>query len=183
MSRRFRPLRWILPFALLGATTAASAQDTHRMSISLLGGVGGSGDADPGSGFGNTAIQAGFTLVVEPQTAVGIRIGRLELGDGERFENLTNAELEYAQIGGEYRFNEGYYESGLYLGLGGYRIQGDRLGGGDSSETALGGELGLLGDFALTRNWVIRVEVSGHYVLFDDARLFAMAQAGIAFRF
>jgi hypothetical protein len=137
----------------------------------------------PGSGFGNTAFQAGFTLVTEPQTAVGFRVGRLDLSGEERFGELTDAELDYAQVGGEYRFSEGYYESGLYLGLGGYRLRGDRPGERDSSETALGGMLGLLGDFALTRNLAIRVEVSGHYVLFDDARIFAMAQAGLAVRF
>jgi hypothetical protein len=153
------------------------------MTVSLLGGIGGSGDADPGSGFGNPAFQAGFSLVTEPQTAVGVRLGRLDLSSEERFGELRDAQLDYGQIGGEYRFHEGYYDSGIYLGLGGYRLRGDRADGRESSETALGGELGLLGDFALTRNLAVRVELSGHYVLFDDARLFAMAQAGLALRF
>jgi hypothetical protein len=176
-------LRWTLPLLLLCAASAARAQDNHSMAVTLLGGVGGSSDADPGSGFGNRAFQLGFNLVTEPQTAVGVRLGRLDLSDEERFGALADAQLDYLQVGGEYRFHEGYYESGIYLGLGGYRLRGDRADGSDASETALGGELGLLGDFSLTRNLALRVELSGHYVLFDDARMFAMAQAGLAFRF
>ncbi len=183
MSRRLRALRWILLLLFFCGASVLSAQETYTMTVSLLGGVGGSGDADPGSGFGNTAFQAGFALVTEPQTAVGVRLGRLDLSGEERFGELAEAQVDYAQIGGEYRFHEGYYDSGIYLGLGGYRLRGDRPDGREASETALGGELGLLGDFALTRNLAVRVEVSGHYVLFDDARMFAMAQAGLALRF
>ena len=187
MSSRFRSLRWTLPvlalMALSALSSAARAQDNYTMAVTLLGGVGGSGDADPGSGFGNTAYQLGFTLATEPQTAVGFRLGRLDLKDEERFGELAAAQVDYAQVGGEYRFHEGYYESGIYLGLGGYRLRGDRTDGSSSSETALGGELALLGDFSLTRRLAIRVEIAGHYVLFDDAHLFATAQAGLAVRF
>jgi hypothetical protein len=177
-------LTWTLSIVcLIAASSAARAQENYTMAVTLLGGVGGANDAEPGSGFGNTAYQVGFSLVTESQTAVGVRLGRLDLSNEDRFGKLTDAQIDYAQIGGEYRFHEGYYESGIYLGLGGYRLRGDRVTGGDSSETALGGELGLLGDFALTRRLAVRVEISGHYVLFDDARMFAMAQAGLAVRF
>jgi hypothetical protein len=169
--------------AALALSPAARAQDTYTMSVTLLGGVGGSSDAEPGSGFGNTAYQLGFNLATEPQTAIGVRLGRLDLNHEERFGALSEAQMDYAQVGGEYRFHEGYYESGIYLGLGGYRLRGDRADGSSSSETALGGELGLLGDFALTRRLAVRVEIAGHYVLFDDARIFAIAQAGLAVRF
>jgi hypothetical protein len=177
-------LTWPLAIVcLIAAAPAVRAQDGYTMAVTLLGGVGGANDAEPGSGFGNPAYQVGFSLVTEPQTAVGVRLGRLDLSNEDRFGALSDAQIDYAQVGGEYHFHEGYYESGIYLGLGGYRLRGDRANGDQASETALGGELGLLGDFSLTRNLAIRVEVSGHYVLFDDAHLFAMAQAGLAVRF
>jgi hypothetical protein len=157
--------------------------DPHSMVITVLGGIGGSQDAEPGSGFGNNAVQLGFTLVTEPQTGIDFRIGRLDLSNEDEFGVLHDAELDYLQVGGEYLFNEGYYQSGVYLGLGGYRLDGTLADGTDESETALGGALILLGDFTLTRIIALRVELSGHYVLLDDARLFAMAQAGLALRF
>jgi hypothetical protein len=172
----------MLPLAVLAVATSARAQDPYSMTVTLLGGVGGSEDAEPGAGFGNQAFQLGFSLVTEPQTAVGGRLGRIDLDD-ETLGSWSAATLDYAQVGGEYHFHEGWYESGIYLGLGGYRLRGELPDGRDDSQTALGGELALLGDFTLTRVLAVRVEIGGHYVLFDDARLFATAQAGLALRF
>ncbi len=153
------------------------------MVFTVLGGVGGSQDVEPGDGFGNEVFQLGFTLVTEPQTGIDFRVGQMDLSGEEEFGRLHDAELTYLQVGGHYMFNEGYYDSGIYLGLGGYQLEGGLADGTDESETALGGALYLLGDFTITRHIAMRVEISGHYVLFDDASLFAMAQAGLAVRF
>jgi hypothetical protein len=117
LSRALRRSLWILPLVWLSAPALSSAQDAHTMVVTLLGGVGGSQDVEPGSGFGNPSVQLGFALVTEPQTAIGLRVGRLDLSGEERFGALTDAE-PIGRRWGEYRFHEGYYESGIYLGLG-----------------------------------------------------------------
>ena len=73
-----------------------------------------------------------------------------------------NADLTYATVGGEYLFNEGYYTSGVYLGLGWYGLDGGELAESDS-EGSIGLALGLTGDFAITKRFSILVELSGHY--------------------
>ena len=178
--------RTLLPCLLLAALcgpAAALAQDYYTMSLSLMGGLGGSQDAEPGDSFGNTALQAEFSVLTMPQTRVGVRVGKLDLDDEERFGSLSDAQLDYANIGGEYRYNHGYYESGIYLALGGYRLSGDDAFGRDTDETSLGLALGVTGDFFLNRHLAVRVELSGHYADLEEARLYGIGHAGLSLRF
>lgn len=182
-----RALGFLSAVALLLVSVApavADPGDHSSFNLNLIGGVGGSPDVEEGDGFRNTGYQVGFSLVREPGTLVGIRVGKLDLDDKGRFANLSETELTYAVAGGEYLFNEGYYVSGVFLGLGAYRLDGQRIGlGGDSEETAIGGTLGLSGEFAMTRSLAIRIEVSGHYTDLEAAQLFGMAHAGLSLHF
>jgi hypothetical protein len=160
---------------------AGHAVESYTFTVGLLGGVGGSHDVDPGDGFGNRALQASFSLVREPGVHLGLRLGRLSMDD-ERFGSFFDAEVEYATIAGEYRAREDFYESGLFLGLGAYRLQGTRSGG-DDEETAVGATVGVSGEFAVSRRLSLLVELSGHWVDFDEAQLFGTGLAGIAVHF
>lgn len=170
--------------AALAFAAPAAAQELYTFTVGGFAGFGGSIDADVGDGLDDTGFQLGASMITEPRTRVALRAGRLGLADGDQFESLLDADLSYLTLAGEYRFVESYYSPWAYVGLGGYRLQGDDVfGGGDSEDTALGLAVGLTGEFALTRRLDFVVELSGHYADFDDASIFAMGHAGLAFHF
>jgi hypothetical protein len=172
-----------LLLALLFVPVAASAQENYNYSVGLLGGLGGSVDAEPGDNLTNTGYQLNLAMVTEPQTHLGIRVGKLKLDEDEVFNSLTGADLSYVTVGGEYRFRESFYESGIYLGLGGYRVQGTDFALQDQSETAVGLVIGVTGEFEINRWLGFLVELSGHYANLEDSQLFAMGHAGLTFHF
>lgn len=172
-----------LLLALLIAPAAASAQESYNYSVGILGGLGGSLDADPGDSLTNTGYQLNLSMVMEPQTHVGIRAGQLKLDEDEVFNSLTDADLSYVTVGGEYRFRESFYESGIYLALGGYRVEGTGLDLRDRSDTAIGLSIGVTGEFEINRWLGFLVELSGHYADLDESQLFGMGHAGLTFHF
>lgn len=174
-----------LAAALLAALDpgAAEAQETYTFSVGLFGGLGGSVDAEPGDEIDNTGFQLDLSMVIQPSNHLVLRLGKLDLDSAERFVDLSAAELTYATIGGEYRYRHSYYDSGIYLALGGYRLEGDDAAGGGEEETAIGLALGVTGEFPITRWLGFQVELSGHYVDFDRANLFAMGHAGVVVHF
>jgi hypothetical protein len=173
---------FLLVSVLLLSPASAGAQELYTYSIDLLGGIGGSVDVEPGDGFDNTGLQVNLSMVTEPGTHVGVRVGRLTLDSEDFFGSFQEAELSYLTLAGEYRFPQSYYESGLFIGLGGYRLEGTRFGEGDD-ETAPGLSLGVTGEFKLNRWLGLLVEFSGHYVDFDEAQLFGMAHGGLTVHF
>lgn len=182
MSRRLA-LAGVLALTL-SAAPAASAIEPYLFTVSGMLGFGGSHDAEPGDGFGNTAYQAGFSFVTETRTRVALRLGGMELGDGGDFGGLRDAGLTYATVSGEYRFPESYYDTWISFGLGAYQLDGDpRFAGVDDNETAVGLSVGVAGEFRIIRNLDLVVEVSGHYADFRDAQMFANALAGVAWHF
>ena len=148
-----KPNQWILVPSLAAlclalATPAAEAQERFAITIGAMGGLGGSVDADPGDSLTNTAYQLTAALIIEAKTLLVVRAGHLNLDDDPVFVSLTDAGLDYVNIGGEYRYDHAFYESGVYLGLGGYRLDGNPLDPGDSeTDTSFGVVLGLTGDF------------------------------------
>jgi hypothetical protein len=176
------PGRLVLILMLLLVPGAAGAQELYNFTAGVLGGIGGSTDVEPGDGFDNTGVQVNLTMVTAPRTHVGFRIGRLRLDEQELFGSLSDAELTYLTLAGEYRFQESYYESGIYLGLGGYRLEGTRFRE-DERDTSLGVVLGVDGEFKINRWLGVLVELSGHYVDFDEAQIFGMVHGGLAVHF
>lgn len=177
-----RLLRLGLLAALLLLPGAARAQELYTFTAGLMGGIGGSVDAEPGDDLGNTGFQLNLAMVTEPRTHVGFRLGQLALDSEDRFGSLTDAELSYVTVAGEYRFPQSYYESGLYLGLGGYRLEGNRGSRGEQ-DTALGLTLGVTGEFRVTPWLGVLIELSGHYADLDEAQFFGMGHGGVAIHF
>jgi hypothetical protein len=183
-----RSSRWtalaLLCAAGLAAGAPAAAQDDYLFRASLAAGLAGSLDSDSDDSLDNGAWQASFGMVTNDHTLVQVRAGRFDLDSDGDFEGLEGAELEFANVAGEYRFGQGYYDFGVFVGLGAYRLTGDLPASGEESETALGIALGLAGDFDLTRHLAVVVEASAHYATFDErSNLFALAVGGLAFRF
>lgn len=163
---------------------SAWAQDSYTFTLGALAGIGGSIDADPGDEVSNPSFQLMAALLTETKTHLVLRGGHVDLDSEEAFGNLTGAGLDYLTIAGEYRYDHHFYESGIYLGLGGYRLTGDLLATGrDGSETSFGVVLGLTGEFELTRRLGFVVDLAGHWANLDQAQIFVTGQAGVVFHF
>ncbi|HEY9420432.1 MAG TPA: hypothetical protein VIW92_03375 [Thermoanaerobaculia bacterium] len=162
---------------------AAGAQELYTFTVGVLGGIGGSFDAEPGDSLTNTGLQLNLGLVTESRTHLVLRLGQLALDEDEFFGSLQDADLTYATIAGEYRVSETFYDSGVYIGLGGYRLGGTSRFGGDEEDTSWGLSVGFTGELPITRWLGFQAELSGHYVDFDEAQIFGMAHAGLAFHF
>ena len=190
--------RTLLPLAALLLLLApgalhAQVQELYTFTVGALGGAGGSLDVDRGDALDNFGGQLNLGLVTEARTHLILRLGKLDLDTDEGFGSLDDeAELTYATIGGEYRWRETYYTSGIYLSLGGYQlegkqaqfsVEGDFFRFVEETDTAPGLALGVTGEFPLHRRVGLLVELSGHYVDFEDANVFAMGHAGIAVHF
>ena len=61
---------------------------------------------------------------------------------------------------------------GVYLGLGGYRLDGYDAAGERDDHSALGLAFGITGDYRLWRNLFLSAEITGHYVFLDRTNLF-----------
>jgi len=198
--------------AFLTAPAADAQLSSYNSVITLLGGVGGSLD-ESDSGLGNPTFQLGYSGVIDDNTLVSLRAGQMSFGSDKFVGAWFDSSLRYVTIAGEYRSRQGFYsgalvESGVYIGLGAYNLRGTALEeiekpevtvgllegeapepvepefeSVDSSETSIGFALGLVGDWEISRRWVFRFELSGHYALLDQAKLFAMAHAGFGIRF
>lgn len=176
-----------MALGLAAAAAPAPAQEPYTFTVSLLGGFGGSLDEND-AGYGNSSLQLGLGLVTERRAHLVGRIGSIDL-DGDRLGRLFDASLDYVTVAGEYRFDEGIYESGVYAGIGGYRLEGlvaappGLPGLVAEDETAIGLAFGATGEVRLTRIFALQAELGGHYLLSDFAEFFVQALAGVAVHF
>jgi len=168
---------------LLAAVLAGPvAAQEHLFRAALFTGLGGAFDAEPSDDLDHSSYQLGFSWTIEPDVLVGVRYGELGWDADEALGPRLGSDLQYLTAAGEYLFNEGYYRSGLYFGLGWYQLEEDAVAE-ISSDSAIGLVLGLTGDFRLTDRFSILVELSGHYTDLEDADILGMGHAGIAFHF
>jgi hypothetical protein len=180
---------WLAMLAVAGALTlpaGAMAQDLYSWSVGLLGGIGGSEDVSPGSrSFAHPSWQLEGQAVTDPSVFLGLRVGQLSLGGNTTlFGSRLGADLSYVTLAGQYTFQESYYDSGIYIGLGAYRLSGTDVSTGASSDTtAAGGVIGITGEFKATRRFAVIVELSAHYVDISGSHIFGLAQGGLAFHF
>ena len=181
MNRKLPIALCLLTAAVVLAPAGAAAQEDQPLEASVLFGVGGSFDQDQ-AGLGNSGYQIGLSLGVAERTKVGVRFGEIGYSQGDFISALSNPTFSYVTVGGEYTFSERYYESGIYLGLGGYRLEGN-LGGQSFSDTTLGVVLGVTGEFEITRRLGFVAEAAGHLADFGPARYFITFHGGLAYHF
>lgn len=179
----------VLAVVLSVSMAGAARAQVGSFAISGLVGAGGALD-ESGSGFGNLNWQLGFSNSIEDKTYFGIRLGGLDWGSAAEVDEFTGPSLLYLTLSGEYRetsgsFSGSFIDSGVFLGLGFYRIDGTLADGESASESGPGVGVGLSGDIPLNkkRTLALRIEFSGHYALLDAAQLFALAQIGMSYRF
>ncbi len=169
----------LLAFIVL-APSSGLAQSGYTYSIGLLGGLGGSADAEPDTGLDNLGWQARFSMELEVRTLFSVRAGQLQLAVDDVPGGLFDSDLSYVTLSGEYTFPAGFYESGVFIGLGAYDLSGD---GVLADESAIGLTVGTSGDFRITKRLSCLIELAGHYADLDYAQLFFMAHAGLSFHF
>jgi hypothetical protein len=175
--------RLLMGFSLLLLPAIGGAQELYTYTVGVLGGIGGSFDADPGGSFGNKGFQLNLGLVTEPYTHLVLRTGKLALDRDRLFGTLSGADMKYVTIGGEYRYSERFYESGVFAALGAYQLNGTQASGRDVRDQTWGVSVGFTGELPI-KPWLgVQAELSGHYVNFKEAQFFAMAHAGVVFHF
>lgn len=170
-----RPL--VLAAFVVALPAVGQAQELQFYRVGFVGGLS-SSDQDAGD-LDNSALQASFGFATGERSRLGVRVGRLGFGDDDVLNDVVDPDLTYVTVAGEVLFEETIYDSGIYLGLGGYRLQGDD--GARISE--LGVTLGYTGDFEITRHLSVALELAGHFADFADDKLFGQAMAGIALHF
>jgi hypothetical protein len=175
---------WLAALALALAAGPVQAVEPHLFSLGVLGGIGGPIDADsPDPGLSQRNFELQGSLFTEPRTLLVLRAGRLDFDDADRLGDVLSPQLDYVTISGEYRFYRDFYDSGIFIGLGGYRLRGDRAGGGKREQTAPGLTVGVTGEFEVTRWLGVLGEISGHWANLDESQIFATAQAGLVVKF
>jgi hypothetical protein len=171
----------ILAVALPGPAAAQSI-DLYTFSVTALGGLGGSLESDNG-GLGNSSYQLGFSTLIEDRTRFGVRVGKLEVEMGEETGLAPDGEFTYLTLAGEYRFTELSHDSGIFLGLGAYRFEGDTLALEPFEETNIGLTVGATGEFELADRWGLLLELNLHFLDFSQSRVMAHGLAGVAYHF
>ena len=168
-----------LGIVMLGALAApAAAVEPYLVSVGVLGGLGGPLDADePDPGLDHRSLQVDVGLLTEPRTLVMLRLGQLEID--EPLGALAEPTLDYVTLSGEYRFYKGWYDSGIFLGLGGYRLEGES----SDDETSIGLTAGVTGDLEVTRWLSVVAELSAHWADLESNQLWGMGHAGLAVKF
>jgi hypothetical protein len=164
------------------APAASLAQDHYTYTLSGLGGLGGSVDADDAS-LGNQSFGLGLSLLREDRVHIGLRLVQVDFDSQDQVGNWHDVSLEYLTAGGEYRFLESFYESGLFMGLGVYELEGRDADGLQQSETSVGFVLGVTGEFEINRRFGFLVEFMGHVTDLEESNIFATGHAGLAVHF
>lgn len=169
--------------ALLALPQSAEAQavsttNLNTYTVSLMGGLGGSIDEDE-SGYDNSALQLGLSVVTERSVKLGARVGTL--GSIERMGNLFDADVTYVTIAGEYVFGETGYQSGIFVGLGVYQVEGTRVFTREAVDTTTVGLTGgVTGEFDVSRRFGILAELGFHGLTQGEAEFFATGMVGLA---
>ena len=89
-------------------------------------------------------------------------------------------------LGVSYQFVEGFYTSGIFAGVGAYRIRPDLTTPEfapfvDARETALGLHVGVEGDFKIVKRLSLVGRITLHYIRSDTRRSLLSAAAGAVF--
>lgn len=167
----------LLALGLLLPAASSAQQHQFNYSVGLMGGVGGSPDAEPSIDLDNFGFEAFFSMETSIKTRFVVRVGQMGIeSDGA----VIDADLNYLTLSGEYEFTESGYEGGLFMGLGYYELDPTR---GIQDESAIGLTLGTTGDIRLTDRLSLLVQLSGHYADFDFAQFFLMGHVGVAYHF
>lgn len=182
--------KWVVALVLLATMTMlcapAMANESKNFTLGLAGMIGGPFDVDgEDPGFSQTGISARFSWRTQPRTMISVRAAQVDMS-GEILGNVFDPELTYVTVGGEYTFQEPYYVSSFYLGLGQYRLDGlvpSAAGLVQDDDNTIGVTLGTTADFSVTEAVSIFADLSLHYADLEPMQFFGFLHVGIAYHF
>lgn len=99
-----------------------------------------------------------------------------------------NVRIHYFDVAASYQFLEGDYTSGVFAGIGGYRVDPDSVASElesfrDPKETVVGFHVGIDGDLRVFSRLSIVGRLTFHKLFTSTNRSLLTANAGAAFRF
>lgn len=174
-----RPVTLLLVF-LAALAGPASAIEPTTWTVTLSGALGGTEDAEPSPGYGMNGFQIGFAMATDPGGRLGVRYGQLGLDDPTG--SWDQADMDWVTMGGEYWFGGDWFDSGIFLALGGYRLDGLQQGV-VADETTWGLSMGTTAEWRLSKNFSVNGELSGHWADFSDAQIFVLGTLGVGVHF
>lgn len=173
----------LLALAPMLAPAPADAQSLSTFQVTLSTGVGGAFDAEPDTDLDGTNLQLSVSMLTQARSLLTARVGSLELDGDLGFGTYAEADMTYLTIAGEYRSRGSYFDSGLFLGLGGYFVDGTRFGGLSDDEVKIGLTGGVTAEFPIHRRLSLHSELAAHFADFEDAQFFGTLNVGVTYRF
>jgi hypothetical protein len=177
MPQTYRRLLVLLALVLTLPGVSRAADLTFHTLTALVG-VGSSLDVDA-TDLEHKVLQAGYSFETGDNTRVGVRVGRYSFAKDMTLNGFRDPRLTYGTAAGELRFDEAVYDSGIYIGLGVYRMEGAV---GDH-EVEIGFTLGYNGEFEVSRHFSVALELAGHFADFPQHQSFAQLMGGLAWHF
>jgi len=141
------------------------------------------GGIDDSFSFSNTSVELYYKQPIDPNTSLRLKLGQMDgsvafpTGTNQRTDVKGQIQHVSGLVG--YEFDEPYGSTGFFGGLGMYR----QSASGFDSETAWGLQVGLNGDFPLTRRYGVIVEASYHWVHFELAPRYLTLSGGLRVSF
>ena len=138
--------------------------------------------------FSNTTFDMYWAFPIEPETFIKIKAGRIEgpvaiayevPGEDELFRRDVDGEVQHLEMNVEYRFNEPFGTTGLFAGLGFYRVSGDD----QDSDSSYGFNAGVNADFPLSPRYGIILEGTYHWAGAEFQQRFMTFGGGLRVRF
>jgi hypothetical protein len=138
--------------------------------------------------FSNTTFDMYWAFAIEPETFIKIKGGRIEgpvavayevPGDDDLFRRDVDGEVQHVEMNVEYRFTEPFGTTGLFAGLGFYRVSAD----GEDADTNYGFNAGVNADFPLSPRYGIVLEGTYHWSKAAFQQRFMTFGGGLRVRF
>jgi hypothetical protein len=166
------------------AAKPARAVEPYFVTVGVLGGIGGPLDADdPDPGTSHPALELQVGYITEPRTILALRVGRLDFSRDDRLGETLDPQLSYITLAGEYRIYRSWYDSGIFLGLGNYRLNGEDATGRSRDSSSWGVIGGVTAEFEIAPHFAVLTQLTAHYADVEGAQLFATGMAGFNFKF
>lgn len=138
--------------------------------------------------FSNTTFDLYWAFQIEPETYIKLKAGRIEgpvavayevPGDDDLFRRDVDGEVQHVEMNVEYRFREPYGTTGLFAGLGFYRVSAP----GEETESNYGFNAGVNADFPLSPRYGIVLEGTYHWSKAEFNQRFMTFGGGLRVRF
>ena len=151
------------------------------------------------SGFKPSVWTVFFDYRMEPAALLRLTFGSMwtqqslvgqtvNTPSGPVFVPTAKEHVNYLTIDASYLYAEGFYTGGIFGGIGGYQYNPEPMPPGyeqfqDPSQKYFGFNLGVDGEFRVSRNVGLVLRLTYHYLFATPRREFFNAEAGVVGRF